>query len=68
MNIIVNEINDKVCTIYWTSEVRGGIGHIIPTIYNNQQQNNYAVSICQRVSQWQYNLTPSCQIIVSDIH
>ena len=46
----------------------GGIGHIIPTIYNNQQQNNYAVSICLRVSQWQYNLTPSCQIIVSDIH
>ena len=30
----------------------GGIGHFIPAIYNNPQQNNYAVSICQRVSQW----------------
>ena len=51
MNIIVNEINDKVCTIYWTLEVRGGGGGVLVTLFlPSIIINNKIIMLCPSVS------------------
>jgi hypothetical protein len=57
MNIIVNEINDKVCTIYWTLEVRKVLVTLfLPSIIIN----NKIIMLCPSV-----NVCPNDNIIAT---